>query len=843
MTRVKLRGTSLGLVSLLALAGACSSEAPPPRNPEAPVAVAAQPAASAMPAVVDDLGTLVPLGAVGVVELPDVAKVVATLTPAQRGLATLGRPTAEREIADKMGVSADLVRDLGDAFERAVAFTDGKGFAVIARFADAGPPKQLVALMDPQPAASAPGRAVFQPRSSSRVVAWYDKPRVLVVATSPELASRVDRVAEHAEKSFAESPRRLPPDPIALRVYGDLGALAAGQPDVAGLVDPGSSARASVSLDLAHLASKLELSLVGDRLPRLAGVLAPRVPSLAARLPDETVAFVTIGLERKPGKTLRDVARELTRPADGGGAVAARFEEGMKGLFGFDLAELDGVVGGEGHDRGRRDAARSIEHRAHERPRARRRRVRRRRGAGRRAREEAARRGRAPGEEGKVGGVPATITPTSIRWTAVRGDDPPIRVDLHPGAVLVASGAPKLVERAAAAFDRKERTLGASAAYASTSSVRSQGAQGFLWMDTDRIAEGVSPTIPKTGKVGTSRALLGPSDRGLDLVVEGQGGADVAIVGTLAALGVYGVQRYLTSAKTAQAKNTIGAISRAVVVAYERETFSANAGPSAPPVHKLCKSAQAVPRAVPAGVKYQPSAKPGDDFDSGSDDAGWRCLKFAMTMPHYYQYEYRQGGSYKGPKRGGPDPGPNGFRSLGRGRPRRQRPHEPDDAHRPDQERPDHPVDRALHRRREQVSRSPSSTYRGVLAALGVVAALGLCVVVAAPFAWSRYKEARVRSVATACKPVEAAAALWLKTNTKEWCPTLEDLVRSGMLSPRDVDDPWGMPFYIVCEGGAVRACSSGGARKYHTPYEICDDFNERDIRRVANLGGPTDDD
>jgi hypothetical protein len=30
-------------------------------------------------------------------------------------------------------------------------------------------------------------------------------------------------------------------------------------------------------------------------------------------------------------------------------------------------------------------------------------------------------------------------------------------------------------------------------------------------------------------------------------------------------------------------------------------------------------------------------------------------------MPHYYQYEYRTGGPYKGPSRGGPDPGPDGF--------------------------------------------------------------------------------------------------------------------------------------------------------------------------------------
>ncbi len=51
----------------------------------------------------------------------------------------------------------------------------------------------------------------------------------------------------------------------------------------------------------------------------------------------------------------------------------------------------------------------------------------------------------------------------------------------------------------------------------------------------------------------------------------------------------------------------------------------------------------------------------GSDFETGDDKAGWRCLKFSMTQPHYYQYGYTVGGPYKGPAVGGPDPGPNGF--------------------------------------------------------------------------------------------------------------------------------------------------------------------------------------
>jgi hypothetical protein len=42
-------------------------------------------------------------------------------------------------------------------------------------------------------------------------------------------------------------------------------------------------------------------------------------------------------------------------------------------------------------------------------------------------------------------------------------------------------------------------------------------------------------------------------------------------------------------------------------------------------------------------------------------------LRFALTTPHYYQYDYRQGGPYKGPARGGPDPGPHGFEASAEG--------------------------------------------------------------------------------------------------------------------------------------------------------------------------------
>ena len=120
----------------------------------------------------------------------------------------------------------------------------------------------------------------------------------------------------------------------------------------------------------------------------------------------------------------------------------------------------------------------------------------------------------------------------------------------------------------------------------------------------------------------------------------------VAIIGVLAALAIYGVRRYMASAKTSEAKNTIGAISRAAAAAFEREIAASeilNPGDNSTTAnHELCLSATAVPAAVPAGTKYQP----GEAEWGGADDrTGWRCLKFSLTQPVYYQYHYTRDGN------------------------------------------------------------------------------------------------------------------------------------------------------------------------------------------------------
>jgi type IV pilus assembly protein PilA len=114
----------------------------------------------------------------------------------------------------------------------------------------------------------------------------------------------------------------------------------------------------------------------------------------------------------------------------------------------------------------------------------------------------------------------------------------------------------------------------------------------------------------------------------------------VAIIGILAALAIYGVKKYLTNAKTSEARTNLGRLGKDAVSAYERETMSASllgSGAQTPAVHQLCASATApVPGSVPKGSKLQPVPS---DWN-GSPTVGWQCLKFSVESPVYYQYNY-----------------------------------------------------------------------------------------------------------------------------------------------------------------------------------------------------------
>ena len=125
----------------------------------------------------------------------------------------------------------------------------------------------------------------------------------------------------------------------------------------------------------------------------------------------------------------------------------------------------------------------------------------------------------------------------------------------------------------------------------------------------------------------------------------------VAIIGVLAALAIYGVRRYLQGAKTSEARNNVGAMTRGGVAAFERETAPAeklDEGTTSQGVQNaVCAtSPAAVPQglATVAGKKYQPNTTGTNDYQAGTTTVGWKCLRFDNTSPQYFLYGYEANG-------------------------------------------------------------------------------------------------------------------------------------------------------------------------------------------------------
>lgn len=115
----------------------------------------------------------------------------------------------------------------------------------------------------------------------------------------------------------------------------------------------------------------------------------------------------------------------------------------------------------------------------------------------------------------------------------------------------------------------------------------------------------------------------------------------VAIIGILAVLAIVGVTRYLRNAKEAEARNTIGTVSKNAAEALEREKMAGTwvaPGTSVASSRGFCTTSNMVPPAVTPAGKYTSAAA---DWDQGKvPTVGWFCLKFQMSEPQYYSYLY-----------------------------------------------------------------------------------------------------------------------------------------------------------------------------------------------------------
>jgi type IV pilus assembly protein PilA len=122
----------------------------------------------------------------------------------------------------------------------------------------------------------------------------------------------------------------------------------------------------------------------------------------------------------------------------------------------------------------------------------------------------------------------------------------------------------------------------------------------------------------------------------------------VAIIGILAVLAIYGVRKYIANAKTAEARNTVGKVQKDAIGAFEREKLATSTvlaeATSTNTVRAMCGTAAAVPNAATSikALKYQSSKS---EWETGDATKGWKCLKFEMTAPQYYQYNYIAAGA------------------------------------------------------------------------------------------------------------------------------------------------------------------------------------------------------
>jgi type IV pilus assembly protein PilA len=128
----------------------------------------------------------------------------------------------------------------------------------------------------------------------------------------------------------------------------------------------------------------------------------------------------------------------------------------------------------------------------------------------------------------------------------------------------------------------------------------------------------------------------------------------VAIIGILAALAIYGVSKLTSNAKTAEVKNSFDGLKNGAIQAFRSGNTPAEAlaegSTGATTAHVLCDTAQPVPNAgPPKGTKYQPITTEGNDYKTGDNKAGWKCLRFEIPSGQYYQYNYTKDGMWAKP--------------------------------------------------------------------------------------------------------------------------------------------------------------------------------------------------
>jgi type IV pilus assembly protein PilA len=106
----------------------------------------------------------------------------------------------------------------------------------------------------------------------------------------------------------------------------------------------------------------------------------------------------------------------------------------------------------------------------------------------------------------------------------------------------------------------------------------------------------------------------------------------IVIIGILAVLAITGVRKYVSAAKSAEAMSGVRMIALDADASYTGSS-------------KVCDSASSpVPASIAdvKGKKYM--STPADWTVDAAKNAGFACIKYEMSTPQYYQYDYKKTG-------------------------------------------------------------------------------------------------------------------------------------------------------------------------------------------------------
>ncbi|WP_437785655.1 hypothetical protein [Sorangium sp. So ce1097] len=546
-----------GLVAL-ASCGGTTAATPPSQSATTPApAATAAPVAPAMPRSVASLVDVVPSDATLVASLPQIGELLAG---GASGLREVLLAKIAESLASQPGVDRDLVHDVTASLDDALVFVGpeaaqggavwallGHGCAA-ARFSDGAPVEQLLKALPRETGED--GTFVLRDDEDSVIAhgAWLAEARVALLCARPAPLAKALRVAGQRAPSFRTSAlfqaERAAEPWLAL----DLHRLSSG----ADAPEPGS--RLFVALPISQDASGLhvELAAHGPEYPRLGTVLAATDHGAMAKLPSGAVVTLGLSLQRSPGKTVSDVLGAF----DGllGEPVAAA-AAGALAEVKLELGDVDRALGGEAAIGIYRDPKHKL-------------------GLAGRGRDEARRHNAvliaiatadAAAQKKVFDAVAADMKRTSKKvktrpgWVAGDLDaHNEVRAESRQGFVLVGVGDRGFLAQVAARFGKEKESLAASPTFTAARARAKAPSHLEVYIDRQAVAGLVDGAAAASfAALGASPTLLSltlaPSDRGLELTLAGQGG--VEILGAGAALAVYGVRRYIDSAKAAEAKN------------------------------------------------------------------------------------------------------------------------------------------------------------------------------------------------------------------------------------------------------------------------------------------------